>query len=280
MAPVLKTGRAQALVGSNPTPSATRSCSPGPTAPTAGGRRRSRFARHARLIAPGVVQRYVFGGATAQERPDCQQRNNHDEALQRCQCCLTFNRMESGVAPGPRPTMVRSGPELPYETMLNRLLKFCALGAFVAAFSGCGTVTDMVTSHVPERHSGRASIVVDLGEQEAYLYRGKHRTASSRISSGREGHRTPVGRFAVIRKDIDHRSSLYGSYVDYSGRIVKGNVDTRKDSKPPHSHFEGAPMPFFLEFSPGVRIAPGLSARRAGFTRLYSHALLESSPVL
>ncbi|MEN3368486.1 MAG: hypothetical protein V7609_629 [Verrucomicrobiota bacterium] len=153
--------------------------------------------------------------------------------------------------------MVRSVPELPHETMLNRFSKLCALGGLVAIFTGCGTVTDMVTSHVPERHSGRASIVVDLGEQEAYLYRGKHRTATSRISSGREGHRTPVGHFSVTRKDIDHRSSLYGNYVNDSGRIVKPNVDSRKDSKPAHSHFEGAPMPFFLEFSPGYGLHQG-----------------------
>lgn len=164
------------------------------------------------------------------------------------------------VAPWPRPTIVRSVRELPHAITLNRLSKFCALVVVVAALSGCGTVstvTDMVTSHVPERHSGRASIVVDLGEQEAYLYRGKHRTATSRISSGREGYRTPVGRFAVIRKDLDHRSSLYGSYADDSGKVVKANVDTRKDSKPPHSHFEGAPMPFFVEFSPAYGLHQG-----------------------
>ncbi|HEV2803908.1 MAG TPA: L,D-transpeptidase family protein [Chthoniobacterales bacterium] len=128
------------------------------------------------------------------------------------------------------------------------------------ALTSCGTyntVTDLVTSHVPERHTGKASIVVDLGDQQAYLYRGKHRTASSRISSGREGHRTPLGRFSVIRKDIDHRSSLYGNYVDDSGRIVKANVDSRKDTKPPHSHFVGAAMPFFVEFSPGYGLHQG-----------------------
>jgi lipoprotein-anchoring transpeptidase ErfK/SrfK len=138
-------------------------------------------------------------------------------------------------------------------------------GAFLAlalglAFSGCGTyntVSDLVTSHVPERHSGRASIVIDLSQQEAYLYRGKYRTAASRISSGREGHRTPIGHFTVIRKDIDHRSSLYGNYVDESGRIVKANVDSRTDSKPPHSHFVGASMPFFVEFSPGYGLHQG-----------------------
>src|SRR6476619_4964107 len=136
----------------------------------------------------------------------------------------------------------------------NRCLALCVLGLGAAALSSCGTyntVSDLVTSHVPERHSGRASIVVDLSQQEAFLYRGKHSVASSRISSGREGHRTPIGHFSVIRKDIDHRSSLYGNYVNSSGKVVKGNVDSRKDSKPAHSHFVGAPMPFFVEFSPG-----------------------------
>src|SRR5205823_14332528 len=89
--------------------------------------------------------------------------------------------------------------------MMNRFSQFCALAATLAAFSGCGTVSDLVTSNLPEKHSGRPSIIVSLREQEAYLYRGGYRTASSRISSGREGYRTPIGRFQVIRKDEDHR---------------------------------------------------------------------------
>jgi lipoprotein-anchoring transpeptidase ErfK/SrfK len=147
-----------------------------------------------------------------------------------------------------------------YKRIANRLGLSIALALLASALSSCGTyhtVTDLVTSHVPERHSGRASIVVDLGEQQAYLFRGKYRTAASRISSGREGHRTPVGRFQVIRKDLDHRSSLYGNYVDDSGRVVKANVDSRTDSKPAHSHFVGASMPFFVEFSPGYGLHQG-----------------------
>jgi lipoprotein-anchoring transpeptidase ErfK/SrfK len=141
--------------------------------------------------------------------------------------------------------------------MINRLLQFCALGATLMVLSGCGTMTDMVTSNLPEKHAGRPRIVVNLRAQEAYLYRGKNRTASSRISSGREGHRTPIGRFQVIRKDIDHRSSLYGDYVNASGRVVKANVDSRRSRKPPHSHFVGASMPYFVEFSPGYGLHQG-----------------------
>lgn len=140
---------------------------------------------------------------------------------------------------------------------MKRFLQCCALGATLAALNGCDTLNEMVTSNLPESHSGRPSIVVDLGEQQAYLYRGGHLIAASRISSGREGYRTPVGRFRVIRKDEDHRSSIYGAYVDDSGQIVKANVDSRRDRKPLHSRFVGAPMPYFLEFSPGYGLHQG-----------------------
>ena len=121
--------------------------------------------------------------------------------------------------------------------LMNRL--FCALGVTLTALSGCTTVTDMITSNLPESHSGRPSIVVRLREQEAYLNRGGYTVATSRISSGREGYRTPIGHFQVIRKDEDHHSSIYGDYVNASGQIVKANVDSRRDRKPPHSHFVG-----------------------------------------
>ena len=104
-------------------------------------------------------------------------------------------------------------------------------------------MTDLVTSNLPEGHSGRPTIVVSLLNQEAYIYRAGYLTASSRISSGREGYRTPTGRFQIIRKDEEHRSSVYGDYVDDSGRVVKANVDIRRDSKPTGTHFLGAPMP-------------------------------------
>lgn len=81
--------------------------------------------------------------------------------------------------------------------------------------------------------------------------------AASRISSGREGYRTPIGRFRVIRKDPDHRSSLYGDYVSASGKIVRANVDVRKGRKPRHSRFVGAPMSYYMEFLPSYGLHVG-----------------------
>ena len=144
-------------------------------------------------------------------------------------------------------------------TVVHRLAYTCVLVAFAfaLALSSCSTITDMVASNLPERHSGRPSIVVNLRAQAAYLYRDKNRVAESRISSGREGYRTPTGRFRVIRKDEDHRSSLYGDYVNADGEIVRPNVDIRRHARPRGSHFVGAPMPFYVEFSPSYGLHAG-----------------------
>ncbi len=99
--------------------------------------------------------------------------------------------------------------------------------------------------------------MVSLSQQKAFLLRGGEEVAESRISTGREGYATPTGHFKVIRLDQDHRSSLYGDYVDANGTVVKANVDTRKQSRPPGAHFLGASMPYFVEFKPGYGLHAG-----------------------
>ena len=76
------------------------------------------------------------------------------------------------------------------------------------------------------------------------------------VSTGREGYDTPAGSYRVIEKDIDHRSSIYGAY-ERDGIIVQGNVDVRKDPRPPDSTFVGAPMPYFLRIIGGVGLHAG-----------------------
>ena len=53
--------------------------------------------------------------------------------------------------------------------IMNRFSQSCALGATLMVLSGCGTMTDLVTSNLPETNSGRPSILVSLRDQEAYL---------------------------------------------------------------------------------------------------------------
>lgn len=132
------------------------------------------------------------------------------------------------------------------KTLLSRLARW-GIFAIPLILSQC--------THVPELGgladqggTSQRRIVVDLGEQKARLYHQGKLVAVSPISSGREGKRSPVGRFSVIEKDADHRSSLYGNYVR-NGKVVKENIDVRKGGRPPGSKFEGVPMPYFLRFS-------------------------------
>lgn len=141
--------------------------------------------------------------------------------------------------------------------MKPTLLRLLQLVTCIVALTGCGTVGDMVTSNLPTQRKGKASIVVRLRHQDATLYRGGHAVATARVSTGREGYATPMGQFRVIRKDRDHRSGLYGDYVDAGGRVVVANVDVRRTRKPRRTRFLGAPMPFYLEFKPSYGLHAG-----------------------
>jgi hypothetical protein len=105
---------------------------------------------------------------------------------------------------------------------------------------------DNVSYWSGEGISGRPSIKIDLGAQRAYFYKGDQVVGVSIVSTGREGHDTPPGKFRVVDKDIGHASSIYGDYVDAAGQVVMPNVENKKDPMPPGTVFRGAPMPYFL----------------------------------
>ena len=107
--------------------------------------------------------------------------------------------------------------------------------------------------------SEHLSVVVSLSKQRAYLLVGGRVAIDSPISSGRRSGWTPVGSFSVLEKDPNHYSSLYGEFVDSSGRTVRSGVSSRHDSAPSGTHFRGAPMKFFMRLTPqGVGMHAGI----------------------
>jgi lipoprotein-anchoring transpeptidase ErfK/SrfK len=116
-----------------------------------------------------------------------------------------------------------------------------------------------------EGASGPPKIVIALGEQRAYFYRGGKVVGEAKISSGRSGFETPPGTYHVIQKDKDHVSNLYGDFIDeFSGEVVKSNVDISKENPPDGTLFRGAKMPYFLRFQSGYGLHAGrLPGRRA-----------------
>ena len=101
--------------------------------------------------------------------------------------------------------------------------------------------------------SGSPSIHINLSEQKAYFYKGGRLVGVSLVSSGKQGFRTSPGKFRVLAKRPNHRSSIYGSYVDRNtGRVVKADVDTRKHRRPPGTYYRGAKMNHYIRFNGGV----------------------------
>jgi len=105
--------------------------------------------------------------------------------------------------------------------------------------------------------SGSPSIRISLSEQRAYFSKGDQLVGVSIISTGREGFGTPTGTWRLQQKDRDHKSSLYGDYVDAQGGIMKKDVDTSKDRRPPGAIYDGAKMPFFMRIHGGVGMHEG-----------------------
>jgi lipoprotein-anchoring transpeptidase ErfK/SrfK len=110
-----------------------------------------------------------------------------------------------------------------------------------------------------------AHVIVSLTKQRAYLMTGDEIAIDSPISSGKRGHTTPNGSFSVLEKDKDHRSNIYGDYVDSSGRVVRGGISSQIDSAPSGTHYVGASMKWFMRLTSGgvgmhVGILPGYPA--------------------
>ena len=104
---------------------------------------------------------------------------------------------------------------------------------------------------------GAAKIVVHIGEQRAYFYKGKVIVGETTVSTGKAGFSTPPGQYRVVWKNKDHISTRFGDYVDDFGNVVKSNVDSRKDSRPKGSHFDGARMPYAMFFRGGYAMHQG-----------------------
>jgi lipoprotein-anchoring transpeptidase ErfK/SrfK len=104
---------------------------------------------------------------------------------------------------------------------------------------------------------GEARVRISLGEQRAYFFKGGQLVGVSVLSTGREGYGTPTGTFKIIQKDRDHKSNLYGDYVDRNGFVLQKDVEVGKDPKPPGAIFDGARMPYFMRIVGGVGMHEG-----------------------
>jgi len=168
------------------------------------------------------------------------------------------------LAQGPRPTVARPGASKPVPTKQatpapnQPMKKASELISKQPPISINRSVYDSLT---PDQ----ARVLVSITKQRAYLFNGDDIAIDSPISSGKRAGMTPSGRFNVMEKDKDHRSSIYGDFKDRAGRTVRGGVSVRIDSAPSGTRFVGAPMLWFMRLTGDgvgmhVGILPGYPA--------------------
>jgi lipoprotein-anchoring transpeptidase ErfK/SrfK len=147
---------------------------------------------------------------------------------------------------------------------IRRLFRIAGFLLCVLTICGCETIPEgpypraaEVGFWNDEGASGSPRIIVHIGEQKAYFYKGKTLVGESTVSTGKPGFSTPPGHYTVLSKDAGHVSSVFGDYVDDSGNVMSSNIDCRKDRRPPGSHFDGARMPYAMFFRGGYAMHQG-----------------------
>ena len=71
------------------------------------------------------------------------------------------------------------------------------------------------------REPGKSNVWmrVDLSKQRAYVFKGEEQVYSTRVSTGKSGHRTRKGKFVITNKYRDWTSTLYDSSMPYFQRL-------------------------------------------------------------
>jgi hypothetical protein len=132
-------------------------------------------------------------------------------------------------------------------------------------------------------------IEVRIGEQKVYVYQDDHIAGVSPTTTGKDGHNTPTGHYTVLQKDIDHKSNLYGVFLDAQGYIV--DADAKNGEPPPAGAvYDSADMPYYLRiredgtglhagYLPGYRASHGCIRLPHAFAELLFSNVSEGTPV-
>jgi lipoprotein-anchoring transpeptidase ErfK/SrfK len=119
---------------------------------------------------------------------------------------------------------------------------------------------------------GPLIIVVSVNRQHLTVYDGDRVIASSPVSTGKEGHETPLGVFSVIQKEILHHSNLYDDApMPYMQRITWSGVALHSGPLPGHAASHGC-----------IRLPREFALRLWGMTKIGARVIVarnELTPV-
>ncbi|MEI9997963.1 MAG: L,D-transpeptidase family protein [Verrucomicrobiota bacterium] len=132
-------------------------------------------------------------------------------------------------------------------------------------------------------------IEIRIGEQKVYVYQDDYIAGISPTTTGKDGHNTPTGHYAIILKDIDHKSNLYGVFLDKNGYIVDDDAHSGQ-APPAGAIYDSADMPYYLRirddgtglhagYLPGYRASHGCIRLPNAFAELLFSNVSVGTPV-
>lgn len=150
----------------------------------------------------------------------------------------------------------RTGDKM--EEATRNVLKPKTFEEFVGDYASYRSSRDMWRGAAIERCDPRNSkVIILLKEQRGRLYiNGQIAMDFPACTGAADGHETPRGTFRITEKNREHRSSLYGSFIDASGSTVQSGV-TSTDKAPTGTHFEGTLMPYWMRFNGAIGMHTG-----------------------
>ncbi|HYF35093.1 MAG TPA: L,D-transpeptidase family protein [Prosthecobacter sp.] len=178
--------------------------------------------------------------------------------------------------------------------MISCSFRFLAASAALVLCVSCAS-TPEIQEPKPDHFwigdgvSGSPRMVISLSQQRLYYFKGDKLVGASPVSTGREPGWTKTGSFRISQKDIDHRSSAYGSFVAADGTVVEDDVDARTDTPPPGTRFVGAEMHYFMRvigaigmhkgYLPGYPASHGCIRLPGKMAEIFFHATPLGTPV-
>jgi len=108
---------------------------------------------------------------------------------------------------------------------------------------------------------GDVAVHIDISQQIATYTRGGRPIGWSYVATGKEGHATVPGSYAIMEKIEEKYSNLYGWVEDEFGNVTNGDA-TPGTRVHPGEHYVPAPMPFWMRVtSYGVGMHAGVIPR-------------------
>jgi len=141
----------------------------------------------------------------------------------------------------------------------------------------------------PDETQPITRVEIRIGEQKVYVYQGDRVAGTSPVTTGKPGHDTPPGHYTVLQKDIDHKSNLYGVFIDSHGYVVDGNAEAGQ-TPPAGAVYDSADMPYYMRlredgvgmhagFLPGYPASHGCIRLPHAFAELLFSNISEGTPV-